>query len=66
MQWQEHSSSYSSKKEIYPKTKRLWLEIEVYTDSSSIKGDSSILKIHPATINLPQEGQTKGIRDCSQ
>ena len=53
------------KNKIYPK-KRLWLEIEVYTDSSSIKGDSEIIKLHPATIHLPLEGKTKGIRDCSQ
>ena len=52
-------------KKIYPK-RGLWLEIEVYTDSSSIKGDSAIIKIHPATIQLPLEGKNKGIRDCSQ
>ena len=46
--------------------KRLWSETEVYTDSGSIKGDSSIIKIHPATLQLPLEGKTKGIHDCSQ
>ena len=46
--------------------KCLWSETEMYIDSSSIKGDSVIIKIHPATINLPLEGKTKGIRDCSQ
>ena len=53
------------KKEIYPKKKRLWSETEVYTDSGNIKGDSTIIKIHPETINLPLEGKTKGIHDCS-
>ena len=54
------------KKKFTLKNKCLWLETEVYTDSSSIKGDSAIIKIHPATIHLPIEGKTKGIRDCSQ
>ena len=36
----------------------------MYTDSSSIEGDSAIIQIHPATINLPLEGKTKGIHDC--
>ena len=36
-----------------PLKKRLWSEIEVYTDSGSIKGDSAIIKIHPTTIQLP-------------
>ena len=54
------------KKEILPYKKCLWSEIEVYTDSSSIKGDSKIIKIHTATLQLPLEGKTKGIRDCLQ
>ena len=54
------------KKKFFSKKKHLWSEIEVSIDSSSIKGDSTIIKIHPATINLPQEGKTKGICDCSQ
>ena len=54
------------KKEIYPKKKSLWSETEVYTDSSSIKGDLEIIKIHPPTINIPLEGKTKGICDYLQ
>ena len=54
------------KKKFYPKKKRLWSETEAYTDSSSIKGDSTIITIHPTTIQLPLEGKTKGIRDCSR
>ena len=46
--------------------KCLWSEIEVYTYSSNIKGDSTISKLHLATINIPLEGKTKGICDCSQ
>ena len=38
----------------------------MYTDSSSIKGDSTIITIHPATINLPLKGKTQGIHDCMQ
>ena len=48
------------------KKKRLWSEIEVYTESSSMKGESAIIKIHPATIHLPLEGKTKGIHEFSQ
>ena len=51
------------KKKIYPK-RRLWSETEVYTDSRIIKGDSIIIKNHPATLNLPLKGKTQGIRDC--
>ena len=61
MQLQEHSSQ----KKFYPKKKRLWSETEVYTDYSSIKEDSTIIQIHPATINLPLEGKTKDICNCS-
>ena len=32
--------------------KRLWLETEVYTDSGNIKGDSTIIKIHPGHTRL--------------
>ena len=45
--------------------KHLWSEIEVYTDSSNIKGDSTIIQIHPKIVILPLEGKTKGIHDCS-
>ena len=62
MQLQEHSSQ----KKFYPKKNRLWSETEVYTDSSSIKGDSTIIKIHLATIHLPLKGKTQCIRDCTQ
>ena len=51
-------------KNIYPK-KRLWSETKVYTDSRSIKGDSTIIKTHPATLNLPLKGKTRGIHDCA-
>ena len=46
------------KKNIYAK-KCLWSETEVYTDSRSIKGDSEIIKIHPATLQLPLEGKLR-------
>ena len=46
--------------------KGLWSEIEVYPDSSSIKGDLAIIKIHTAIINIPLEGKTKRIRDSLQ
>ena len=46
--------------------KRLWLETGVYTDSSSIKGDSAIITIHLETIQLHLEVKNKGIRDYSR
>ena len=46
--------------------KHLWLEIEVYTDSRSIQGDSAIIKTHTVTLNLPHKGQTQGICDYVQ
>ena len=52
-------------KKNYPK-KHLWSEIEVYTDSRSIQGDSAIIKTHPKTLNIPIKGKTQGIRDCVQ
>ena len=53
------------KKKIYPK-KHLWSEIEVYTDSRNIQGDSTIIKNHPATLNLRLKIKTQGIHDCVQ
>ena len=38
----------------------------MYTDSSSIKGDSTIITIHPATIYLPLKGKTQGIHESMQ
>ena len=43
--------------------KHLQSEKEVYTDSRSIQGDSTIIKTHPATLNIPPKGKTQGIRE---
>ena len=52
-------------KKNYPK-KCLWSETEVYPDSRNIKGDSTIIKTHLATLNIPLKGKTQGIRDYVQ
>ena len=48
------------KKKFTLKKKCLWSGTKVYTDSSSIKGDSAIIKIHPTTINFPQKRKNSG------
>ena len=46
--------------------KHLQSETEVYTDFRIIQEYSKIIQTHPATLNLPQNGKTQGIRDCLQ
>ena len=58
--------TFLKERKIYPKKKRFWSETEVKTDSSSAKGDSANIRIHPTTNYLHQKGKIKGIHDCSQ